>query len=279
LAVPEPVVLRKRLGQSIKLKQLKETEEMMRSAFILFLLLATLAPVATAKIETAEALFAAMQKKHAKSWYRTLTFVQKSTTFKPDGTSESVIWYEALNAPGKLRIDIDPLKNGNGFMFADGKQYVFKEGKLVDTRDRINPLLVLGFDVYFQPPSETIKQLKEFNFDFSKLHEDTWQGRPVYVVGADKGDVRSPQFWIDKQNLYFVRLIELVGKDKDKVQEILFNKYQKAQGGGWVSPEVVVNLDGKRVFMEEYSEIKTGVKLDDKLFDPQSWTTATHWRQ
>lgn len=249
----------------------------MRSAFILFFLLATLAPASFAKIKTADDLFAAMQKKHAKTWYRTLTFVQKSTTFKPDGTSESVIWYEALNAPGKLRIDIDPMEKGNGFMFAGGKQYAFQDGKLTNTRERINPLLVLGFDVYFQPIAETKNQLKEFNFDFSKLHEDTWQGRPVYVVGALAGDLRSPQFWIDKQNLYFVRLIELVGKDKDKVQEIQFNKYQKAAGGGWVSPEVVVNLDGKRVFMEEYTEIRTGVKLDDKLFDPQSWSTV-HWR-
>lgn len=251
----------------------------MRSAFLLLLLLASLASTATAKVKTTEDLVSAMQKKHAKSWYRTLTFVQKSTTFKPDGTSESVIWYEALNAPGKLRIDIDPLKDGNGFMYANGNQYVVKGGKLIDTKQRINPLLLLGFDIYFQPAADTIGHLKEMGYDVTKLHEDTWQGRPAYVVGADAGDARSHQFWIDKQNLYFVRLIEPVGKDKEKSQEIQFNKYQKAQGGGWVSPEVVVLLDGKRVFMEEYSEIKTRVKLDDRLFDPQHWTTAPHWRQ
>src|SRR3954468_46926 len=98
----------------------------MRSGLLLLLLLGVLsAPTASAKVKTTEDLLAAMQKKYAKTWYRTLTFVQKSTTFKPDGTSESVIWYEALNAPGKLRIDIDPITGGNGFMYADGKQYVF----------------------------------------------------------------------------------------------------------------------------------------------------------
>lgn len=253
----------------------------MRQCALLFILaLALLAPAAvvTAKVKTTEDLIAAMQKKHAKSWYRTLTFVQKSTTFKPDGTSTSEIWYEALSAPGKLRIDIDPMTSGNGFMYANGNQYVFKDGKLVNTQERTNPLLVLGFDIYFQTAAETMKQLKELNLDFSKLHEDTWQGRPVYVVGALAGDVRSAQFWIDKQNLYFVRLIEMAGKNKDKVQEIQFNKYQPAQGGGgWVSPEVVVLVDGVRVFMEEYTEIKTGVKFDAKLFDPESWATV-HWR-
>ena len=245
---------------------------------LLFLFLLTmLAPAATAKVKTTEDLIAEMQKKHAKTWYRTMTFVQKSTTFKPDGTSESEIWYEALSAPGRLRVDIEPIKSGNGFMFADGKQYAFKDGKLVNTQERINPLLLLGFDIYFQPAADTISHLKRMGYDTSKLREDTWQGRPAYVVGADSGDLRSAQFWIDKKNLYFVRLLEPVGKNKDKVQEIQFNKYQKAEGGGWVSPEVIVLLDGKRVFMEEYSEIKTGVKLDDKLFDPQNWTTV-NWR-
>lgn len=251
----------------------------MRHLLFFLFLLAMVAPTATAKVKTTEDLIAAMQKKHAKSWYRTMTFVQKSTTFKPDGTSESAIWYEALNAPGKLRIDIDPLKDGNGFMYANGMQYAVKGGQLVNTQARINPLLLLGFDVYFQPAADTIKPLKEMGYDVTKLHEDTWQGRPVYVVGADAGDTHSNQFWIDKQNLYFVRLIEAVGKNKEKTQEIQFNKYQKAQGGGWVSPEVVVLLDGKRVFQEDYSEIKTRVKLDDRLFDPQQWTTAPHWRQ
>lgn len=249
----------------------------MHRALLLCLSLMMLASVGHAKVKTTEDLLDAMQKKHAKTWYRTLTFVQKSTTFKPDGTSESVTWYEALSAPGRLRIDIDPIKNGNGFMYSNGKLYVIKDGKLTNTREQLNPLLVLGFDVYFQSTADSIKQLKQLEFDVTKLREDTWQGRPVYVVGADAGDSRSPQFWIDKQNLYFVRLIEPAGKEKDKVQEIQFNKYEKAAGGGWISPEVVVLVDGKRVFMEEYSEIRTRVKLDDKLFDPQNWT-ATHWR-
>ncbi|HEX8492294.1 MAG TPA: hypothetical protein VF658_05595 [Pyrinomonadaceae bacterium] len=249
----------------------------MRSVILFFFLLATLTISATAKVKTTEDLIAAMQKKHAKTWYRTLTFTQKSTTFKPDGTSESEIWYEALSAPGRLRVEIGESKDGNGFMFANGKQYAFKEGKLVNTQQRINPLLLLGFDIYFQPAADTINHLRQMGYDTSKLREDTWQGRPAYVVGADRGDLRSAQFWIDKKNLYFVRLLEPVGKNKEKVQEIQFNKYQKAEGGGWVSPEVVVLLDGKRVFQEDYSEIKTGVKLDDKLFDPENWTT-TSWR-
>lgn len=106
------------------------------------------------------------------------------------------------------------------------------------------------------------------------MREDTWQGKPVYVVGAKQGDTRSKQFWIDKKNLYFVRLIEPIGKDKTQIQEIEFNKYQPVRTGGWIAPEVVFMVDGKRVFLEEYTEIQTNVAVDTNLYDPQKWMTV-----
>ena len=238
------------------------------------LLLLTALPTFAANIKNGEELISAMHKKYSNKWYKTLAFVQKSTQFKPDGTSEVSIWYEAMSVPGKLRVDITPLENGAGFMFLDNIQYSFKDGKVARSQPQIHPLLVLGFDVYGQPVEKTVKLLKELNIDLSVLHEETWQNRPVYVVGAKQGDLNTPQFWIDKKNLYFVRLIELGGKDKKQVQETDFNKYQKVKGGGWVSPEVVFIVDGKRVFLEEYSDIQTDIKLDEKLFDLQKWAEA-----
>lgn len=230
------------------------------------------------KVKTAEDLFREMQKKHAKSWYKTLTFVQKTTEFHQDGTSKVTTWYEAFSAPGKLRIDFDPIKDGNGILFANFTLYSFKEGKLANSRPFVHPLLLLGFDVYFLPVEVTVAKLRELKFDLSELREDVWQGRPVYVVGAKAGDLRTRQFWIDKQNLYFVRLIEPGGKDGSHTQETQFNKYERVRGGGWVAPEVIFMVDGKPVITEEYSEIRGGVKLEDKLFDPQHWKDAPHWR-
>jgi len=240
----------------------------------LLLLLLTALPAFAAKITNGEQLIAAMHKKYAGKWYKTLTFVQKTTQFKPDGTSQVSTWYEAMSVPGKLRVDVAPLEDGNGFMFLDNTQYGFKGGKQTRSQPRIHPLLVLGFDVYAQPVEKTVKLLKDLNIDLSVLHEETWQGKPVYVVGAKQGDLNAPQFWIDKKNLYFVRLIELVGKDKKQVQETQFNKYQKVKGGGWVSAEVIFNVDGKLALTEDYSDIQTDVKLDEKLFDPNKWSEA-----
>lgn len=251
---------------------------MMRYALLLCALLLTVQSTARAdQIKTSEDLIRAMQKKYAKSWYKTLTFKQKTTNFKDDGTKEEAIWYEALSVPGRLRIDFDPVSAGNGILFVNDTIYGFKDGTQANTRPFVHPLLVLGFDIYFLSEQEAINKLKGLKFDLSVMHEDTWQGRPVYVVGAQQGDLKSQQFWIDKKDLYFVRLLGPAGKDGTLTQETQFNKYFKVKGGGWVSPEVIFMINGKTRTTEEYTEIRTDVPLDEKLFDPQYWKTA-HWR-
>lgn len=240
----------------------------------LFLLIAATVTTTTAKIKTGEDLIRAMHKKYDGKWYKTLTFVQKNTAYKKDGTTENSTWYEAMNAPGRLRIDFAPLDKGDGAIYADNMQYSFKDGKLADTRPLVHSLLVLGFDVYLQPVETTVQQLKDLKFDLSVLHEDKWEGKDVYVVGAKQGDAKSSQFWIDKKSLLFVRMVESVGKNKDHLQEVQFNKYQKVESGGWVAAEVVFMIDGKRNWLEEYTDIQTNVPLDKNLFDPQSWMNA-----
>ena len=246
----------------------------MRNFKILFLLLLLSAPAFASKITSGEQLVEAMHKKYQGKWYKTLTFVQKNTEYKPDGTVENSVWYEAMSAPGNLRIDFDPLEKGDGLMFTGGAQHNFKDGKLAGSRPTIHPLMVLAFDVYMQPVEKTVAQLKELKMDLSVLREDTWQNRAVYVVGAKAGDLKSPQFWIDKKNLYFVRMIQPTGKNKERTAETQFNKYEKTKGGGWIAPEVVFMVDGKRTFLEEYTDIQTGIALDAKLFDTNDWMTV-----
>ena len=202
---------------------------------ILFLLVLLTIPSWAAEIKLGEDLITAMHAKYAGKWYKTLTFKQVTTNYKADGTSEASIWYEALTAPGQLRIDFEPVDKGNGILFSGGKLYSFKDGKLAGSRAFVHPLLVLGFDVYMQPVETTVAQIKGMGIDMSVVHEEQWRGSTVYVVGAKQGDVNTPQFWIDKKNLLFVRMLQLGGKDKKTVQETQFNKYVKVKGGGWVS--------------------------------------------
>ena len=239
------------------------------------LLMGTLAQAQ--EIRTGEALLRAMHDRYQASWYKTLTFTQKSTTYKPDGTSSAETWYEAAMLPGKLRIDIGPPADGNGYVLVDGTATILKDGKVAKTLPLVNILLVLGFDVYTQDPETTIKVVKAEGYDLSKLHEDTWEGHPAYVVGADKGDLASKQFWVTKDTLLFVRVIEPSRGDPKKLDDIRFTDYRRL-AGAWIAAQVEVHSEDKLVFSEDYTDIQANVNLSPAVYDPQQFST-THWEK
>jgi hypothetical protein len=228
-------------------------------------------------ITNSESLLKAMHNRYDKTWYKTLTFTQKSTTYNPDGTTKVETWYEAAMLPGKLRIDVGDPSKGNGALMVDGTGYFFKEGKQVGTRPYLNLLLVLGFDVYGQSPQTTLDQLKGEKIDTAKFHEDSWNGQPVYVVGADKGDLKSKQFWVEKKQLLFLRLIQPDDRDPGKVEDIRFLNYRPLVGG-MIAARVEVRSEDKLVFSEEYSEISANPKLAPAIFDPQQFARK-HWEK
>ena len=245
--------------------------------YLLAAILLTLNVAQAQSIRNGEDVLRAMHDRYASSWYSTVTFVQKSTTYKADGTSSAETWYEAASVPGKLRIDIGPPSDGKGYIFVDGNLTVIKDNKAVATQKDLNILMVLGFDVYRQPPETTVQVIKGEGYDLTKLHEETWEGKPAYVVGADKGDLKSKQFWIAKDTLLFLRVIEPSRGDAAKLNDIRFIHYQPL-AGAWIAAGVEVYADGKKVFSEDYSDIQANVTLDPGTFDAEKFAT-THWEK
>ena len=244
---------------------------MRRLSLFVVILVAT---VFSETVNSGDSVLAAMHSRYAGKWYHTLTFDQESITHKLDGTNSSATWHEALMSPGRLRIDFGDPSAGNGALFANDHQYVYKDGKLASDKPRIHPLLVLGFDVYTQPVAKTVQQLKDLHIDLSTMHEEQWEGRRTLVCGAKQGDLKSPQFWIDKERLYFVRLLQPDEQDPSSTEDIRFEDYRQVEGGGWVSEHVTVYSAGKLVFEEKYSNVKVDPALQDQLFDPQSFAKA-----
>ena len=246
-----------------------------RTVFLTTLLICALAH--GQEIRTGEDLLRAMHARYQASWYQTLTFTQKSTTYKPDGTSTAETWYEAALLPGKLRIDIGPAANGNGYVLVDGTATVVKGDKVSGAFPLVNILLVLGFDVYTQDPETTSRVVKGEGYDLAKLREDTWEGHPAYVVGASKGDLTSKQFWVTKDTLLFVRVIEPARSDPKKLDDVRFADYRPL-AGAWVAARVEVHSENKLVFSEDYTDILANVKLTPAVFDPQQFS-STHWEK
>lgn len=224
-------------------------------------------------------LIQAMHDRYAGRWYRTLTFVQSTTRFAPDGTERNEIWYEAALLPSRLRIDFDPLSAGNGVLVRGDSQYVMQRGNVARVVPRANELLLLGFDIYHLEPASSSSWLHRLGFDMSKIRIDSWQGREVYVVGAnDVADLKSKQFWIDRENLIFVRLLQPAGPNNARTDDIRFGKYERI-GRAWVAPYVEIFSDGKLVMKEEYRHVRIDQPLDSALFVPATWTSARHWYQ
>lgn len=218
----------------------------------------------------------AMRARYAGKWYKTLTFRQQTSRLLPNDTWKVETWYEAMRLPGRLRIDFDPVAAGNGVLYARDSQFVASNGRVIQSGPGINDLLLLGFDVYENPVKRTEALVRRQGIDLNRVHEATFEGRPMVVVGALRGDLRRKQAWIDAERLYLVRLVEPTRGDSSKIQDIRFTRYER-RGDAWLAPRVEIYNDGKLVFYEDYSDIRTNVALDESLFDPTPWRNVKHW--
>jgi hypothetical protein len=231
------------------------------------------------EVRSSDSLVHAMHDRYAATWYQTITFDEKNVSFKPDGTElGSEVWYNASEIPGKWRIDTGSPDDGNGYVMINGTMTVIKNNKVVNSQPHFDLLNILSFDIYRQDPETTINILRGEGFDLSKFHEDTWEGKPAYVIGANKGDLSSKQFWVDKDKLLFVREIEPVPTDPEEPHDIRISHYSPLAGGWFATTVEVYTWDGKKFFTQEYSDVHTDVKLAPAIFDPQQFKD-THWEK
>ena len=189
------------------------------------------------------------------------------------GPERRSTWYEAVQAPGRLRIDTDSTLR-SGQLFANDSQYVVLNGQVRRAAAGHNVLQVLAFDVYAQPVARTAAVLRGLGFPNTPVRQDTWQGRPVWVVGGRAGDLHSHQYWVDRERLVFVRLLQPFPGDTTRTFDVRFNKYRPL-GDGWIAPEVEALVDGKRTLFEEYFDVRDNPRLPDGLFDPRAWSSAS----
>lgn len=208
-----------------------------------------------------------MHDRYVAKWYTTLTFTQATTRRTPADTMVHETWYEAMKLPGRLRIDVGTPDGDPIILFNRDSIFVRRGGKRLPARAGRNPLLLLGFDVYTQPIERSVSALREEGFDLARMHEDSWQGRKVFVVGAAQGDTTSKQFWVDSERLVFVRMLGPSAPGRPGVEDVRFDRYQPA-GGGWLATLVTDTRDGKLVQREEYSDIRVNVPVADSRLDP-----------
>jgi hypothetical protein len=215
-----------------------------------------------------------MYERYAGKWYHTFTFVQTTERFKNDSLTQTSTWYEALRFPDRFRIDFGDIKTGDAVIFANDSAYSFRKGVLKSTTFDNNDLVFLLGGLYFYSFDRVINHVKSLHYDLHKYHSDTWNNKPVYVIGANSNDEKVNQLWIDKEKLVLVRFIKYENNSK---QEGILNDQQQF-GGGWSETKVVFYINDKLIQKEYYRDCKANVDIDPKVFDPTQFGKM-HWYQ
>jgi hypothetical protein len=227
-----------------------------------------------AEITTAAQLVRQMHDRYAGKWYKTLSFDQKNT-FYASGKEQTSQWLQRLQVPGRLRVDFLPLSSKSGLLISNNRVTTFDNGRRVDSRRSIQPVLTMTGDVYAIPATVTLRRLDSLGVDLDKFHEEKWQGRRVYVMGAEKGDLESTQVWVDADKLLLLRIIQRDKRgDRFIVTDTHVGDYREVDGYN-VAHEFTSYRDGKVFFKEKYENLKVNPPIAPDVFDPTKWAAQT----
>ncbi len=217
-----------------------------------------------------EALVRAMHARYVGKWYPRLKLEQDVTYYRDGKPERHEVWNELLELPGKVRSTIGDAKDGNAEIYVTDTVYYVEKGKVVRQKKAVHTVLLLGFDVYVHPPEKTIQTLESDGMNLGVIRADTWQGRPVWVVGAQSGDNTTPQFWIEQERLLLVRAVRKSASGF--LVDVQIGGYEPL-GGGWVATEFAFYRDGQPFITEKYRSYSVPESIDPATFDASSFKT------
>ena len=255
---------------------------MIRPRFVAHLFaLASIGGIAAAQSvpKSGSEVFQRMHDAYAGKWYRSLTFVQKTTQRRPNGTDSVSTWYESLRQVGnktQLRIDFGDPSNGNGVLYTADSVWRVRGGKLVSASSGGNEFLPLIEGVYFNPVAQTVHELDSTKIDMSRVFEGRYMNRRVWIIGASSAsDTTSPQVWVDVDRNVAVRAILSLAPNVP-VLDIHLDGYVPIESA-WLATKIAMTQGGVPRQTEEYRDWKVNVDPPPALFDVATWTTAPHW--
>jgi outer membrane lipoprotein-sorting protein len=216
------------------------------------------------QITSTDQLLDAMQTKHRGAWFKNFTFAQQTIRFKQDGSvRDTAVWNEAVQYPDFFRIDYN--ENGRFIIFRNDSSFRFENFEFQRSGVEPQEFLLFKGGLYFQPASSILQKLKKYGYDTSIFREDYLNGKRAYVVGAQKGDLSAKQFWVDADNFYTLRRVSKLSGER--VLDVQYRDHVKIEGG-WVEQAVLFYLDGRKIQIENYFDIKIHNTLNENIFDP-----------
>ncbi len=215
-----------------------------------------------------------MYRTYAGKWCNTLTFIQRTENYQQDSLTKISTWYETIAYPGQFRIDFGDPAKGNATMYLGDSVFTFRKGVLTKKDHHVNDLIFILGGMYFHPIDKVKTLMNSFGYDLSKGHETTWKGKPVYVIGATKGEEKVNQLWIEKDRLVLLRMLRY---EDGRKEEATFEDHVRT-GKGWTETKIAFYFDDKLFQLEYYNDVQANVPITDGHFDPARFGKVNHWQ-
>lgn len=232
----------------------------------LFTFLLLLLPLGLTAQKNGQDILQKMKDRYAGKFPAAITFTQTNTHYRADTAWQQTVWEEYIEYPDKFRID---RPNKQTLLFVRDSLFDIQAGKLAMSIPYPNNLLLLLGGLHHRSLADVSERLRKAGYDLSKCHKSDWQGRPVWVIGAQPGDTLSNQFWVDAKKYCVVRTIE---KARNGTQvEGRYGRHIR-MGKAWIETEVMFLRNGLREQYESYQQVQRHDSLPATLFEPKELT-------
>ncbi len=215
----------------------------------------------------------AMRRTHPSRALHALSFTQSTieirTTTPPPRTRRSRV-FAAL--PGKQRIIQLPTTARSGSIRDRQRLAVFERGRRVTTSNRVDLAMLLAFDVYAQSIDTTIMWLDAAKVRMGLARRDMLDRRRVWVVGAEEGDEKTAQFWVDADQWRVVRVIQRDPRAPSEVVDIRFTEFTES-----LDVPVPARIDEYRAGLLTRQHEISGVEVNPTL--PAGAFDLSRWRE
>jgi hypothetical protein len=227
-------------------------------------LLASLIPAAAAAyILPPRFVIKKMVEARGKLGILNLAVDERYTVRGGDGGLKTSRAVETISAPSRWRTEIE-LKSG--------AYEIVRRGDRVRTggETATEPLDVLT--VLFAAPRGDVDfivdHLHRLGVDLGARHLSRFAGRIAIVIGANQGDDRSPQLWVDKDRflpLRFIAPVKIGGKDV--VQDTRLLEYGSPATGDWFPRVIEVYRGGELLSRRVAEKVRVNQSIPDDLFE------------
>ncbi|MBP1631154.1 MAG: hypothetical protein H6Q15_2047 [Bacteroidetes bacterium] len=208
-----------------------------------------------------------MREKYQDKFYKTLCFSQQISRFKEDTVYSTEVMHEAYKSPGNLILKFRSWDCGDGLVFANDSLYTINDGVVDKVEYRLHDILVLGIDVYNVDPEVTIANIKKLNYNLDLITTDKCMGKDAWLVG----DPSSNCFWVDKDNLLFLKVQT---RRNDISRSVEFINYEYIEGAPVATTINFYDNNGKLTMVEKYFDVRPFAKVDSEIFDPKNFVSA-----